>query len=52
MTRAQSLTLYALGIKWRLVAPGRFRIFLAGREAIVSSYEEALSAAANFWGSL
>lgn len=52
MTRSQSLTLSALGIKWRLIAPGKFRIFLGGREAEVRSYDEALSVAANFWGSL
>jgi hypothetical protein len=52
MTRHQSLTLSSLGIKWRLIGPNRFTIFLAGHEVEVSSYDEALSVAANFWGSL
>lgn len=52
MTRSQSLTLSSLGVKWRRLGPARFRIFLGGREATVSSFEEALACASNFWGSL
>lgn len=45
MSRAQSRTLSALGIKWRLI-PGGFRLFLLGREREVASFEEALDFAA------
>lgn len=52
MTRKQSSTLRALGLRWRLIAPGQFLLFLFGHEAIVSSFDEALAFAANFYGRL
>lgn len=46
MTRLQRLTLSSLGIKWRITAPGRYRLFFAGAEREVTSYDEALDFAA------
>jgi len=52
MTRLQRLTLSSLGIKWRIVRPGRYRLFFAGAEREVTSYDEALDFAALCYRSL
>lgn len=52
MTRLQRLTLSSLGIRWRILAPGRYRLFLHGAEREVTSYDEALDFAALCYRSL